>query len=305
MTVPKSAFVTWNLMCMGPFERTAKALIVLWDELLLELPGPELVEAVFDLAEKEQGSDSATVAALRHCIRPVQERLPNFRFADRKVRDLYPSDTTFRALRDEWLVDIGREGPSRNQFADNFEATKLAFYGLNTIYTWSQLRTDGVQLLGRGAEDRAFRRAISGLQASSSGSPFIEMVLGAVPDLGSLTWNQVLELRAHPKHGAFREKCAEVAELLDAGIETDAARVLSDAVNFSLREVARAVRPDLRTMMLKAVVGNLPLPIPVNPISLVTGAQELLDAHAMNVTHGWVYFILDAEDTLASGTRNT
>ena len=93
--------------------------------------------------------------------------------------------------------------------------------------------------------------------------------------------------------------------MLDAGIATDAARLLSDAVNFSLREVARAVRPNLPTTVLKAVLGNLPLPIPLNPISLLASAHDVAQAREINASHGWVYFVLDAEERLAPDSNAT
>lgn len=53
--------------------------------------------------------------------------------------------------------------------------------------------------------------------------------------------------------------------------------------------------------MLKAVLGNVPLPFPVNPVSVLASAQEVAQQRAIAATHGWVYFILDAEERLAAG----
>lgn len=301
-TAPTSVFVTWHALCPYAFyQRTAKIAVLLWDELLLELPHPRMIERIFEVIASEEGTGFGAVDALRKQLRPVHARIPDFQFLNVAGWEQYTNSGAVDAMYREWLAEVGRGELDPGDFAHQYEANKLAYYGVNTLHTWAGLLRHGTQLLGHPAEERGFRNAIRRGEASSSASPFLEMTFGALPDLGSLTWSQALELRAHPMHQSFRAKCLEVSELLDAGITTDAARLLTDALQFSLREIVRRVRPNIGTTMLKAVLGNVPLPFPVNPVSVLASAQEVAQQRAIAATHGWVYFILDAEERLAAG----
>jgi hypothetical protein len=291
------ALITWQSLCSSDlFGRAGKVALLFWDELTLEVPrAPDVDKIRSFLEQAEPGITPATIEEVCRRFIPIQERLPDHQM-------IYPHDweervetEVFRRINASVREALSEEPPETLSRSLDHDAFKLSIAATATIDAWLRLQKDGCQLLGHRYEDAALRAAVSSPSWTNTGSPYVEMILGGIPRVGELSWNQIVELRAHPKYEMFRQKCFEVAALLDAGHRDDASRLLTDAINTSLRKVALAVRPAIGITAIKGVLGNIPLPIPVNPLSIWSSAESIHREHKLERAHGWLYFVLDAE----------
>ncbi len=85
-----------------------------------------------------------------------------------------------------------------------------------------------------------------------------------IPDLSSLSWERVLELRHHPKLGDFRKKLETLQKQLEGKDDSRAAELLQEIELKDLKEFAVLCRPQPRQAVLRGLASNVPLPIPVN-----------------------------------------
>jgi hypothetical protein len=46
-------------------------------------------------------------------------------------------------------------------------------------------------------------------------------------------------------------------------------------------------------MILKSIASNIPLPIPINPVSIGIAVKELKEAYDRKERFGWLYFLME------------
>jgi hypothetical protein len=130
-------------------------------------------------------------------------------------------------------------------------------------------------------------RRFGGKPTKPSGSPVKSLLDVAAPDFGSLSWSQILELRSDPYLKDFRRK---VAGLAANGPALDK-KALRNVVDSSLWNFVAENEPRVTRTILSAVVGNLPVPSPVNPVGLATSALEVVSEIRKKRSFGWLVFI--------------
>ena len=64
-----------------------------------------------------------------------------------------------------------------------------------------------------------------------------------------------------------------------------------------LREFAKMFRPNPSRTTFESILGNLPLPIPINPLSLAMASRDVKKARKAADTFGWLYFLFDLTST--------
>jgi hypothetical protein len=102
-----------------------------------------------------------------------------------------------------------------------------------------------------------------------------------------------LELRHHDCLTAFRSKLGELQSRVRASDEKSATELVEELERNDLVEIAKLARPSPTTAIWKAIGSNVPLPIPVNPLSIGLGLADILDAYNRRSRFGWLYFLLD------------
>ena len=122
---------------------------------------------------------------------------------------------------------------------------------------------------------------------------FQEIVTTSMPDFTILTWQRVLELRRHPFLQSFRRKISELGSSVRNNNEGTIKKTIGELELHDLRELARLVEPSPRTTILKSIGSNIPLPIPVNPVSIGIGIQEIKDTYERRQRFGWLYFLME------------
>src|SRR5262249_4326742 len=109
------------------------------------------------------------------------------------------------------------------------------------------------------------------------------------------SWERVLELRNHQFLESFRSKLVELQNRCRESDRTAAAEIVQDMELNDLRTLARMVRPSVKTTLIKFIVSNVPLPLPVNPVSVGMGIKDLATERVRAAQFGWLYFLLDLQ----------
>lgn len=69
--------------------------------------------------------------------------------------------------------------------------------------------------------------------------------------------------------------------------------IFEEIVKKDLIEMAQHFRPNVSSNIVKGVVSNIPLPIPVNPISILCTGADIKKEIDFDKKYGWIYFYLD------------
>lgn len=111
-----------------------------------------------------------------------------------------------------------------------------------------------------------------------------------VPDFGTLSWATIIDLRSDRFVKDLRRRIAELAPSQSVGSEPDD-NALRTLVDSSLWDFVARNEPQLTRTVLGAVAGNLPLPLPFNPIGLISAASDAVSEITMKRKFGWLMFI--------------
>jgi hypothetical protein len=120
-------------------------------------------------------------------------------------------------------------------------------------------------------------------------SSIADKVEYVIPSLKQLNWNELFEIRQDGRAKAFRHWINENKEEIDSN-------GLQNLIYKEFWNVLTELKPNTSANVIKATLGNIPLPIPVNPISVATGIQDIYKARAFNKKYSWLLFIHDLQD---------
>jgi hypothetical protein len=164
---------------------------------------------------------------------------------------------------------------------------------IGSLATWWTLNSmDSCGIVPEPKEQKVVDATLRVTQNNQFGT-FSRFVEQRIPDLNSLSWERVLELRHHPKLADFRKKLDTLQKELDGKDASAAAQLLQELELKDLREFAMLCKPQRRECILRGLASNVPLPIPVNPASIVLSGMEIKRTYQLDKRFGWLYFGLD------------
>ena len=112
-----------------------------------------------------------------------------------------------------------------------------------------------------------------------------------IPDISEYSWDEIIEIRHHKYWTQFRKKLTELSESVqDKKLRQD---ILEEIVQKDLVEMVQYFRPHVAKNIVKGIVSNIPLPIPINPVSVVCTGHDIVQEIDFNKKYGWMYFYLD------------
>ncbi|MFW6046601.1 MAG: hypothetical protein ACOCP4_02280 [Candidatus Woesearchaeota archaeon] len=122
-------------------------------------------------------------------------------------------------------------------------------------------------------------------------------------DFGSLTWDEIIELRKSQFANDFRKKVWEWTNEFNSGVdnvevENKIYRFIDDA-KFDFIEERK---PNQLKTSLTGILGNIPLPIPVNPISIASAIDQSVIDNKAKKEFGWLLFIQKARKNCTQKT---
>ena len=69
--------------------------------------------------------------------------------------------------------------------------------------------------------------------------------------------------------------------------------ILEEVIKKDLIEMVQHFRPQVTKNTVKGVVSNIPLPILINPVSVVCTGYDIMKEIDFDKKYGWIYFYLD------------
>jgi len=113
-------------------------------------------------------------------------------------------------------------------------------------------------------------------------------------DFGVLSWNQIYELRENDFAGDFRVKIKEW--LIEFADEGDASIINSKIKKYIIDADANFYKmytPNSKLTTIKAILGNTPFPLPVNPVSVISGIDDVRKDIKNKNEFGWMHFVMN------------
>jgi hypothetical protein len=117
-----------------------------------------------------------------------------------------------------------------------------------------------------------------------------------VPSVRGLPWEAIVQLRRHRGVKTFRRWLAGLQK--PASITPNADQAIESLWNaFGELKVSTGVE------VIKGIIGNIPLPIPINPASVALSAHSITRSAKFNKRNGWLTF-LHAAHRASSNSRS-
>ena len=123
---------------------------------------------------------------------------------------------------------------------------------------------------------------------------FKSLVTRLLPAIEELSVEEILALRQHEYFASFRRKTREIVDRVSS--RGDLNRIIEDEEQTDRKALEDLFRPKPVPTLLRAIIGNLPIPMLVNPVSAydaVTSTRR--DAKAARDL-GWLYFVRDLNE---------
>lgn len=119
----------------------------------------------------------------------------------------------------------------------------------------------------------------------------VETIDVFVPELPKLSMKELLSLKNSRFYEAFREYTNQVNS-----VSVDEIAMLREA----LLELARQVIPDVKGAVVRSFFGNIPSPLLVNPVSVISSAEATYKELSLKKQHGWLFFLAEMSKERAS-----
>jgi hypothetical protein len=235
----------------------------------------------------------SVIDELLKCWTPVQSLLPTYAFLDApwQHQDKHLLNVVHDTTRD--AIRRNHPGSDERDRAFQHEVSLTGAGVLQSVSTWCQLnQNDPCTLLAPDCE-RTVVEKVFGSSGSSDIDKFSAIASAHIPNMESLSWEHVLELRHHPYLERFREKLSSLEISVRNCNNETACKVIADLELSELRRLAKSVEPSVKSAAIKAFASNVPLPAPVNPVSVALGIKDIEDNVERQRSFGWLYFLMD------------
>jgi hypothetical protein len=291
------AFISWigafGQDVFGPYGKLAT---IFFDQLIFRVPRADTIEGVLDSLVAQNEIRYADADQLRQIWTPVQAVLPDYHFLKKSPWE--HENERLLEIAHSVTVDSTLEqypGIDKSEPAGFAHEVSWAGAGLiEAITTWTTLHAaEPCTYLAEPRESWVVQQIFQEAQPPEAVELFRHIAESRVPDLSLLTWERVLELRHHAFLENFRQKVTELSISFRSNNEGAISEGIRELELQELRELARLVQPAPRTMILKSIASNIPLPIPINPVSIGIAVKELKEAYDRKERFGWLYFLME------------
>lgn len=278
----------------------AKLCTLLFDQILVPVFGEPELPFVLEWMCKHGELSKPAENGLKHAWKPVERVSDKELFADEWIDanlQLWETcgDVVDRQLALEYRgyshEEIRVIGGSASVFANTLEGVVL----------WSRLQELAPCVLAGDRIQVATVRALQTQQRDVSQTGMLrELANLRLPNFGALPWDSVVKLRKHRHMEAFRSKLEEIVQ---DGLQPNSTNMLTSLRKQELDglwKLARKWSVSHSNTILRTIASNVPLPIPVNPVSVALGVAEILSTRRIQHDYGWLFFLADIDD---SGVR--
>lgn len=278
-----------------------KSAILWFDKVILQTPiRGDVKEMIMFLQEKGVLS-KATASELQTIWVPIQDFLPEeHRSGFILSGPTYPDSSIDQVIEEVVMNDIRRRYPeediSYEKCGYGIVMNKASLVA--SILAWAYLNQQvGCYMLADSREGEVLRKIFSVKASGADFDTFFKIYEALVPDYSRLSWDRLIDLRHHQYLETFRNKVQEMNRMARSKDSVGVAKIAHELLLRDLVEIAKLTKPDvLSTNTLKLVASNMPLPIPVNPLSLLLGFEDIRKQKNLSDRFGWLYFLLDLGD---------
>ena len=283
------AFMSYNNLAINNANFSFEGkLATLWFDNLLLGTGKELVEKVMeDVAEKEQWS-SDTFKEMKKVQVSSEILLPSISFIDESIIDDDYFKVVFNVLKDKYIKELSSPKTCGGAMHDIVGGS----FGIaNSVKYWTLLNAkENCTFLPMDMEQQILGKVFSS-KTDIEYSNFSDIITAIIPDISEYSWDEIIEIRHHNYWTQFRKKLTELsANIEDKKLGKD---ILEEIVRKDLVEMVQYFRPQVTKNIVKGVASNIPLPIPINPMSVVCTGYDIKKEIDFDKKYGWIYFYLD------------
>jgi len=263
-------------------------LATLWfDKLLLGADKKLVDKVIMHVAEEEQWK-SDTYKEIKKVQISSKIILPSVSFMDESVLNDGYFEKTIQICKDRYEDALSKE----KTYAGAMHELLWESYGIaNSVKYWTLLNAkENCTFLPTDIEKQMLSK-IFGEVSDGGYSNFGDIITTIIPDISSYSWDEIIELRYHNYWMHFRKKLTELSKYI--GDKKTAQDIFEEIIRKDLLEMAQCFRPQVTKNIVKGVASNIPLPIPVNPVSIACTGRDILKEINFEKKYGWLYFYID------------
>ena len=263
-------------------------LATLWFDNLLLGTRKDLVDKVMEnVAEKEHWS-SDTIKEMKKVQISSENILPSVSFMDESIIE----DDYFRVATDVMADKYARDLLNSKRYGEVMHEIRWSGFGMaNSVKYWTLLNAKENCTFLPMVMEQQMLEVIFGGTTNFEYTNFSDIMTAIIPDISDYSWDEIIEIRHHNYWTQFRKKLTQLSESMeDKKLRQD---TLDEIVRKDLVEMAWHFRPQLTRNIVKGVVSNIPLPIPINPVSVVCSGYDIIKEIDFEKKYGWIYFYLD------------
>lgn len=307
---------SWESFAECSFWNPSAKLATLWfDEVILQATAKGVTQDLSSKQAKKENWSQATLDEVNAIWVDVHKYIPEYDWAGitsilaGREKSL-PYNATYgrssevrNAVIEDWKQYVREHEPqcpidefdAQFDISKNFQVNRSISESIDIFFDLRS-KMDCTFLSGT-TEDRVLRKILHKPPQKSEFDVFQEFTSTMLPDITNWSWDKTMEIRNNPDIISFREKITSIWHALDSRDVVRATNILMELFYSDLEKFFTKYRPDPSSTLLKGVLSNIPLPIPVNPFSVYFGAQDAARAYQASREYGWLYFI--------TGSRNT
>lgn len=260
----------------------------LWfDNLLLGI-GKNVIENVMeDVAKEEQWSRDTFNEMMKIQI-SSENILPSVSFFD----DSITKDDYYKVATDVMATKYAKELSSPKTYGGAMHEIVWGGFGIaNSIKYWTLLNAkENCTFLPMDLEQQMLEKVFRNPTNVEYGI-FSNIITAMIPDISEYTWDEIIEIRHHNYWMDFRKKLTKLSESIED--KKQGQDIFNEIVRKDLIEMAQHFRPQVTKNIIKGVASNIPLPIPLNPVSVVCTGYDIMKEIDFEKKYGWIYFYLD------------
>lgn len=268
-------------------EKDGKLATLWFDKLLLGVDDDLINKTISYVADREKWSKDTLQELLKIQV-SSKSLLPDISFFDESINKDKSFDTAIQIMSSKYEKELEcpkTRGGAMHEVA--MSATGIA----TTVKYWTLLNAkSSCTFLPMELEQQMLKKLFSDTVDGNFES-FSNVMAGTIPDVSNYSWDKIIEMRHHEFWKAFRNKITALSD--SYADEVLSKEIFNEIVNKDLKEMAQQLRPNIKTDIAKCVFSNFPLPIPVNPVSIVCSGRDILKEINFKKKYGWIYFYLD------------
>ena len=263
-------------------------LATLWFDNLLLGTTKELVEKVIeDVGEREHWSND-TLKEMKKIQISSELLLPSVKFMDESIIEDDYFESAVSIMRNNYEKELS----DPKIYTDAMNEVLWGGFGIaNAVKYWTLLNAkENCTFLPMDKEEQILKKLFENVPDSNYNN-FNNVITAMIPDISEYSWDEIIEIRHHKYWTQFRKKLTELSESVqDKRLRQD---ILEEIVQKDLVEMVQYFRPHVAKNIVKGIVSNIPLPIPINPVSVVCTGHDIVQEIDFNKKYGWMYFYLD------------